>query len=99
MFERLRIDRRLEQHEDRLTTAERQLKVLSVEWADTLDRMNRMVKRMQVDARRSEAARDTGDTETHLSDEEVASGATNLSERQRSANDRILALRRRGPTQ
>src|SRR5229473_1251656 len=61
MFERLKLTKRLEEHEDRLSTAERRLNALTMEWADTLDRMKRMMGRLSKDRQRIEEIQPTPD--------------------------------------
>jgi len=97
MFETLQTAKRLKELTERTETLERQLQGLKIEWADVLDRMVTMNKRIVRAQRMAEQRGDTPDTGLHLSDEEVAGGATSLSERQRSANAAILARRNRSP--
>ena len=96
MFEALQSAKQLKNLTERVETLERQLQGLKMEWTDVLDRMVTMKRRI-VKAERLAAERgDTGDTGNHLSDEEISNGAVTLSDRQRQANDRILAMRSRG---
>jgi len=98
MFEAFKTDKQLKDVTERVETLERQLQGLKMEWTDVLDRMVTMKRRI-VRAERLAAERgDTGDTASHLSDEEVANGVGGLSERQRQANERILALRKGRPS-
>ncbi len=92
MFERLKLTKRLEEHEDRLSTAERRLNALTMEWADTLDRMKRMMGRLSKDRQRIEEIQPTPD-ET-LGESETAT-TPSLSQRQQLVNARILARRNR----
>jgi hypothetical protein len=95
MFEAFKGARRITDLEGRVETLERNLKGLQMEWSDVLDRMVRMKQRIMKAERDAAARGDTPDTEkTHLSDEDIAGGATSLTERQRAAQERILALRR-----
>jgi hypothetical protein len=93
MFERLKFAKRLDGYDERLTTCERQLRTLQIEWADTLDRLKRMMGRVVKERARTEAA--SPDPPDHLSDEDISGGAITLNDRQREANARILARRNR----
>lgn len=96
MLEAFKTAKLLKELTERVETVERQLQGLKIEWADVLDRMVTMNKRIVRAQRLAEARGDTADTGlTHLSDEDVASGGTSLNERQRAANAAILARRNR----
>src|SRR6266852_7313859 len=97
MFETLQTARQIKQLTERVETVERQLQGLKIEWADVLDRMVTMNKRIVRAQRMAEQRGDTADTGLHLSDEEIAGGATSLTERARQANAAILARRNRSP--
>ena len=96
MFESFKAARVLRDLEERMSTCERQLNGLKIELAEMLDRMTRVMKRLGGLYRAEQKARDTPDT-GNLSDEDIANGATTLSDRQRSANAAILARRNRSP--
>ncbi len=96
MFELLQTTKTLADLKERVETLERNLKGLKLEWSDVLDRMVRMKQRIMKAERDMAARGDTPDT-GNLSDEDIASGATTLSDRQRSANAAILARRNRSP--
>ena len=93
MFDRLKHAKRQDEFDERLSVAERKLNQLTIEWADTLDRLKRMMGRVIKERARTEAAEPENG---HLSDEEISSGVSTLSDRQRIANERILARRNRG---
>jgi len=95
MFDSIRLGKRLTDVEERLSTAERRLNAMSLEWTDTLDRMKRMMGRIAKDRSRVEQIEPSGDDQGHLSDEEVSNGTVTLSQRQLQANARILARRNR----
>jgi len=96
MFEAFGTAKQLKELTERVETLERQLQTLKMEWTDVLDRMVKMKRRIVRAERDAERNGDTGDTGNHLSDEEISNGAVTLSDRQRQANDRILAMRSRG---
>ena len=101
MFERLKIDKRLQDHDDAIARVERRLTALEVQWGDTLDRLKQMMGRILKERQRAEHARaDMDQGQTSLTDEDIAGGHTSLSQRQQSINERILARRNRaGGTQ
>ena len=101
MFERLKIDKRLAEHEDALARVDRRLTALEVQWMDTLDRLKQMMGRVLKERQRAEAAKpDYERVQEHLSDEDVGAGHTSLNQRQQSINEKILARRNRlGGTQ
>jgi hypothetical protein len=92
MFERLKHAKRQDEFDERLSVAERKLNQLTIEWADTLDRLKRMMGRVIKERARTEAAEPE---QTHLSDEDISGGAVTLTDRAREANARILARRNR----
>lgn len=94
MFESFRVSRRLKDLEESFESLDRRLKALEVEWADTLDRLKRMLGRIvkeRANAEKLNPAREEG----HLTDEQIGSGQTSLSDRQAEINARILARRNR----
>src|SRR5260370_39549308 len=93
MFDSIRLGKRLTDVEERLSTAERRLNAMSLEWTDNLERMKRMMGRIAKDRSRVEQIEPSGDYQGHLSDEEVSNGAVTLSQRPLQANARILVRR------
>ncbi len=96
MFEAFKSEKLVKNLTERVETLERQLQGLKMEWTDVLDRMVTMKRRIVKAERLAQERGDTGDTANHLSDEEISNGAVSLSDRQRQANERILAMRSRG---
>ena len=96
MFDRLKIDKRLQEHDDALARVDRRLTALEVQWMDTLDRLKQMMGRVLKERQRAEHARGEAQPEQmELSDEDVGAGHTNLNQRQAAINERILARRNR----
>jgi len=94
MFERLKVQRRLDDHEEALARVERRLAALEIQWGDTLDRLKSMMGRILKERARTEAARDEMEPEA-LSDGGAGSGVAGLSSRQAQINAQILARRNR----
>lgn len=82
--------------DERLTTVERQLKALQVEWMDTLDRLKTMMHRVIKERQRAVEARgDEISPALEGTEVETPGKSGNLSARQLQLNEQILARRNR----
>jgi len=101
MFDRLKCDKRLSEHDDALARVDRRLTALEIQWTDTLDRLKTMMGRVLRERQRAEASRGdrTAEEQASLTDEDVASGHTTMNQRQAAINERILARRNRSGVQ
>ncbi len=97
MFEHFKVEKRLTTVEIDVAELQRRVTSLEIQWGDTLDRIKTMMSRLTKQQRRQEAAELT--EPEHLTDEEVADGHMNLSQRAQEINNRILARRNRSPQQ
>lgn len=80
---------------DRLAEVERALRLLQLEWADTLDRLTSKMNRIARERQRlEEVQRESGESVQHLSDEDVAAGSGHLPHLD-PVSERILARRNR----
>lgn len=95
MFDGLKVRKRLLEVEEECSALKREMTRLQVEWTDTLDRLKSMLGRIVKDRARAEAARTPSPDQLSLSDEDVASGHTNLTQTQEAINQKILARRNR----
>lgn len=95
MFDSLKLRKRVLEVEEELGAVKKQLNSISLEWADTLDRLKSMLGRITKDRARAEAARGPSPEQLALSDEDVAAGHSSLSQRQETINQQILNRRNR----
>jgi len=96
VFDRFKIDKRLTDHDEALSRVERRLSALEVQWLDTLDRLKQMMGRVLKERQTAQRMRDQIEPpQEQLSDEDVASGHTAMSQRQETINQQILARRNR----
>jgi len=91
MFERFKVEKRLTSVEIDVAELRRRVTSLEVQWGDTLDRIKTMMSRLRKQQVRDEQAGGRFDEPA-----EAEGSPSPLSERQRIANERILAMRARG---
>lgn len=96
MFEYFKLSKRLSEVEDALIDLKRRLTSVEVEWTDTLDRLKRMMGRINKDRQRAEAANPSEPLDTAEGDGTPEAVAGTLTARAREINARILARRNRG---
>jgi len=100
MFDSFRRRKEPPELEERVTTAERQLKALQVEWMDTLDRLKTMMHRVIKERQRAVEARGE-EISPALPEDSTGNSESSggLSPRQAEINAQILARRHRVRTQ
>jgi len=91
LFDTFKTRSLLREHDDRITTVERQCKSMQIEWANTLDQLRGQLLRIRKERERIEAAQPESSPPENLSDEDIASGQTTLD----PISARILARRNR----
>jgi hypothetical protein len=93
MFDRLKHAKRQDEFEERLSLAERKLNALTIEWADTLDRLKRMMGRVVKERARTEAA--SPEEPESVTETEDGIPLNRLTPRQQAAQAAILSRRTR----
>lgn len=98
MFESFKAAKRLTEAEEAIQRIERRLTALEIQWTDTLDRLKSMMGRILKErSRTQQAAERMEEMQPQLSDEDIAAGHNQMSQRQHEINARILARRNRSP--
>jgi hypothetical protein len=97
MFERLKLSKRISEHDEALQRVERRLTSLEIQWGDTLDRLKTMMGRLLKERARTEKAAENFASESPENDAQEVSepGGHGWTPAQLAAQQRILARRNR----